>query len=288
MTGGVDGSINSRCINPNGAIKPLIVCIHGGGCNAAYFDLPGFSFCDRAVVRGYPVLLINRPGHGGSAPVTEGGFKGAAEAILAYIQNTLSVRRLAESGWFMVGHSIGGAIATIIAGGLQPRDLRGVALSGIGDSPTLSAHEWAQRLNGRQSDIGLANGLLFGPQNTFSWRAPKALRSAAEPWRPIEVEETLKHWPRYFSDIARRVTVPVHLRLADAERIWENGPLALKRLAASFVNAPGVDCSLLPEGGHLYEVHHRGHELMASQLDFFDHITASLDPDRIVGIPGRP
>lgn len=278
--------IESRIVDSGVTTKPIIVCIHGGGCNARYFDLPGFSFRERAVARGYPLLLVNRPGHGGSMPAVD-DFSSSAAAILAHVRDRLGTSPW-SSGYFMLGHSIGAAVATIIAGDLQPKGLRGLALSGIGDRPTSAALAWARKLDVAQPDASLAGDLLFGPQSSFSWRAPKALRQAAESWCPVEVEETLKQWPSRFLKSARRVAVPVHLRLAEAERIWETGPSAIRRLTAFFTNAPWIDAGLLPEGGHLYEVHRRGHELMASQLDFFDRVATFLASDNADGIPGRP
>ena len=38
--------------------------------------------------------------------------------------------------------------------------------------------------------------------------------------------------------------------------------------------SPRVDAALLPEGGHVYEIHKRGPELIASQLDFLESCVA--------------
>ena len=66
--------------------------------------------------------------------------------------------------------------------------------------------------------------------------------------------------------------MPVHLRLAEHEKIWETGPNVVFRMAARLEQAPLVDAALLPEGGHLYELHVRGLELIASQLDFVERL----------------
>jgi hypothetical protein len=82
------------------------------------------------------------------------------------------------------------------------------------------------------------------------------------------VIEVMGEWPRQFAAVAARVRVPVHLRLAEHERIWDNSPAALDELARGFSGAPEANIGLLPDGGHLYEVHKRGHELVADQLGF--------------------
>ncbi|WP_190171352.1 alpha/beta fold hydrolase [Streptomyces mirabilis] len=45
---------------------PLLVCLPGGGYNASYFDVPGYSLVDAARREGFPVVSLDRPGYGGS------------------------------------------------------------------------------------------------------------------------------------------------------------------------------------------------------------------------------
>jgi len=268
-------TITSVVADPGSGAKPPIVCIHGGGCNAGYFDVPGHSFRDLALARGFRLLLVNRPGHGGSSIGMGGDMASTSQAILGHIS-----RKLDLLGWgrdyFMLGHSIGGAVVTIAAAA-RPEGLLKVAVSGIGDRPTPAASLWVLRATQGQSDLAAASDLLFGPKSTYSWRAVTALRRAAEAWRPAEVAEAVEEWPRQIARYAGRVAVPVHLRLAEAEKIWESGPAAIARLAGYFSSAPEVDSAILPEGGHLYELHHRGLELMTAQLDFFDRGVTGLD-----------
>lgn len=278
--------ITSRVVDPGATTKPPIVCVHGGGCNADYFDLPGFSFSNLAAARGYPLLLVNRPGHG-DGTATAMDFGSTAKAILAHVHGALEARSWTPE-FFMLGHSIGAAIVMIAAGELRPKGLQGIALSGIGDTPTAPALMWARKLDVEQPDLGLASELLFGPAGSFSWRAPKALRHAAERWHSAEVDETIRCWPDRFSKSAAGISVPVHLRLAEGERIWETGPEAIGRLAATFANAPEIDADISPDGGHLYEVHLRGNELMASQLDFMDLLATRLDLRRSAEISEYP
>jgi pimeloyl-ACP methyl ester carboxylesterase len=278
-------ALKSRIVNPDSLADPLIVCIHGGGCTAEYFDVPGFSFCDRAVARGYSLLLVNRPGHGGSPRNDNYNLCSSAGHILGHVQNVLRKRR--SQNWVAVGHSIGAAVVTVIASKL-PRGLLGIALSGIGDRPTQAARTWARGFECGQPDAVLAQNLLFGPPGTFSWRGAKALRPVLADWRSDEVEETLYKWPSVFAERAPQVAVPVHLRLADMERIWDTGHEAVARLARAFASAPAVDAGLLRDGGHLYEIHNRGAELGESQLDFFDELSSRLDLEAPAGLATRP
>lgn len=242
---------------------PLLVCIHGGGCSARYFDLKGFSTVERALARHLPVLLVNRPGHAGSAPAaTHQPIEEAAALIPRLIEDVRGTRPVA-----IIGHSIGGAVALTIAAERPGWPLRAIAVSGIGDRIARGFREaWSELLSGTAAEPTTA--YFFGPEGTYRWNAPAALRRASEPWQMDEAEDVVRGWPDRFAAVASAVCVPVHLRLADHERIWETGDEAIARMAAALARAAAVDAAVLPEGGHLYELHKRGSELVESQLDF--------------------
>jgi hypothetical protein len=95
-----------------------------------------------------------------------------------------------------------------------------------------------------------------------------ALRAATAPNRVNEAYEVAYEWPKRWNLITAEISCPVHFRLAEFERIWPASPSDLKRMAAAFAQAAYVDAAILPDGGHLYEAHIRGHELVTAQLDF--------------------
>ena len=243
---------------------PLLVCVHGGGCSARYFDLKGFSVLERALARGLPVLLVNRPGHGGSPPARTAQPIEEAAALVPPLIDEVAGGRAAV----VIGHSIGGAVTLLLAaqqGAVGP--VRAVAVSGIGDriaQPFKAA--WADLLTGKGAEPTTA--FFFGPEGTYRWNAPAALRKASESWQLDEAQDVVLGWPKRFAGVAARVRLPVHLRLAEHERIWETGPQAVARMAAAMPTAPAVDAGVLPQGGHLYELHKRGGEHVEAQLDF--------------------
>jgi hypothetical protein len=89
-----------------------------------------------------------------------------------------------------------------------------------------------------------------------------------------EVVEIVEAWPRDWPQLAARVTLPVHLRLADHDGIWVTGEPVVRRMAAAMAASPLVDAALLPEGGHAYDFHRRGPESIEAQLDFLRSVTA--------------
>jgi pimeloyl-ACP methyl ester carboxylesterase len=250
---------------PSGrADAPLLLCVHGGGCNGGYFDLPGFSVAEPARARGFDVLLLDRPGHGGSpAPQTTYPIQEAADLLPALLQPILRDRRSPQLA--VLGHSIGGAVALTLAAAAQV-PVTAVAVSGIGRTPAAAALAWLRQFE--QDGAPPPVELFFGPETSYGWRAPLVLRRLVEPWRPDEVRETLEDWPRRFDAVAGAVRVPVSMDLAEHEAIWDPDEVRRGDLARRFHQAPTVQSAILPDGGHLYELHAKGPDLVARQLAF--------------------
>lgn len=254
--------------NPN---TPLLVCIHGGGCNSGYFNLKGNSLVSAALERGMSVLLVDRPGYGKSsadATIEEPIAQGVA-AVHSLILATQKQYFMADPRMIaMIGHSIGGAIALTFAADATILPLAALCVSGIGDRPTSEVlNFFLHKSQIVEATLEPPSHWFFGPEGSYNWRGPAALRAAAEPWRSDEVREIIEIWPQRWPQIVSDITCPVHLRLAEHEHIWEASPKALRRIRSAFTQTK-VDTGILPDGGHLYELHLRGKELIKLQLDF--------------------
>lgn len=272
-----DGRVGGTLCQPlaDNLATPLIVCIHGSGCTSNYFDLRGNSLVEEAARCSMPTLLIDRPGHGVSeAPPAGSTIDRGAEAVIALIQTVCAARPgLAVRPLVLIGHSFGGAVAMVVAARQTHAGTMPVAIcvSGIGDQPDVQY--------GVTPDIP-ASYWLFGPGRTYDWRGVTALRAAAAPWRDEEVTELRRQWPARWPDVAGAIKSSVHFRLAEFERIWDASPASVRRIATAFVQARHVDAAVAPDGGHLYEAHLRGAELVAAQLDFAQAAVAA--PHRIL------
>lgn len=256
--------------------RPLLVCIHGGGCNGDYFDVTGCSMLAAARERGFAVLRVNRPGHGGTpTPVGARPVATSPAPIRRFIDEVRAGPAPASNGVALIGHSIGGAVALRLAGEGADWPLRAVAVSGIGDrvAPDMAGVSVDRDAERVDAPRGLDALLFENGGRPLSWRALASLRRAAEPWLVSEVLEIVEDWPVQWPAVARAVAVPVQVRLAEHERLWATGQAAIDRIAALLSAAPVVDAALLPEGGHLYEVCRRGPELIDAQLDFIDRFT---------------
>lgn len=249
---------------------PLLVCIHGGGCNGGYFDIKGYSTAQIARERGFALLLVHRPGHGGNRPVEgEQPIADAMPVIRRFIDEVRERHFTSGSPLFLLGHSIGGAIALTLAAESGDWPLRAVAVSGIGDEPTPAIRSWWSASPPGLFPPGEPGASLFlGPDGSYHWQAPIALRRSSEPWQPAEVAEIVRRWPERWPGVAACIDVPVHLRLAEHDKIWTATDERVRRMADRLVRSPKVDAALLPDGGHLYEIHRRGPELVEAQLAF--------------------
>ncbi len=103
---------------------PTILLLHEGlGCVALWRDVPARL----ADMTGCGVLAYSRFGYGASAPVSLprplSYMHDEALQILPQLLDAAGLRRI-----ILLGHSDGGSIATIYAGGVQDFRLRGVAL----------------------------------------------------------------------------------------------------------------------------------------------------------------
>jgi pimeloyl-ACP methyl ester carboxylesterase len=276
-----DGSVGATLCEPAlvAPEAPLILCIHGAGCTGAYFDLAGNSLAEAAAARGMPTLLVDRPGHGASPlPVPGAPIHRNADAVVMLADAVRGARRdLAKRPVALIGHSFGGAVALLASDQLTRAKDRPVAicLSGIGDrhDPRYSAWLATER---DPAALPPAPHWLFGPGRSYDWRGITALRSAAATWQHEELDELHQSWPARWRDAAGAVASPVHVRLAEYERIWEATPESIGRIARAFGRAPHVDAALALGGGHLYEAHLRGPELVASQLDFIVDAVATV------------
>lgn len=264
--------------------KPLLICIHGGGCNGKYFDLKGSSTAQAAQQRGFSVLLVNRPGyHGNAIPVSKSPISATASVIRSFIDEVRHRHSADQRCIVMIGHSIGGAIAVHLASGRGEWPLAGLAISGIGDEspPLIKSLKIPSGAPTFQPPAEFTEALFFDPDRTLCWKAVSSLREATEPWLASEVIDVVEQWPDQWPALAAKVDIPVHLRLAEHERIWETGQAIVDRMSAKFVNSPEVDAALLVGGGHLYEVSKGGPKAIRAQLDFLEACAERLRLSRL-------
>ena len=271
-----DGSVTGFLARGE-AGRPLLVCIPGGSYNARYFDVPGHSFVQAAIERGFSVAALNRPGYEDSTPLSRPTFAGNADALVAAIDDLWSKAKDGCTGVVLVGHSMGGAIAMHIASQPRPWPLLGIAISAIHyDAPEAVTQAW----NSMPADISIEFSpeqrvqFMYGPTETYDGSVVAAASAASSPIPVAELLEVVDGWIRDFPAIAAAVDVPVHYGLSEHEQLWISSPAGVDAFAAAFTGAPSVSARQVLGVGHNIDHHHAGSQYRHDVLDWAGNLPA--------------
>jgi pimeloyl-ACP methyl ester carboxylesterase len=252
---------------------PFIIAIHGGTYTSRYFDIPGFSLLDRATALGIPIAALDRPGYGGSTPFPSGEatIERNAELLDRAIDEIWKNSNISTRGIFLIGHSIGGAVAVTIAS-RQPRwPLLGIAVSGVGlHTPPESGEAWSALPETPMINLptDLKDSVMFGPQWTYPVEMPEASRPSDSEVPRAELINIVTAWPASVRGVAARVKVPVHYRQGEFDKLWIVDEQEVTSFGAAFSDAPIVDARLLKSAGHCIDFHRLGAALQLDQLAF--------------------
>lgn len=271
--------------DPRGA-RPLIVALHGGTYTSQYFDVAGSaegSFLDTAAAHGYRVVAFDRPGYGGSTPLApdQNTFTRHAELLTGAIARVATQEGAYQV--FLVGHSIGGMIALMIAAGRPDFGLIGVSATGMG--AVIPPGGAAEALGSLPPDLTVdlpydeRDKVMFGPAGT--WEEQARLQAHGS-YAPTPVRELIQApvWSReHLPGLAPRVTVPLHNELAEHDALWDSSEANVAAFAEMFTAAPFVRAAVARGTGHCIDHHRLGHELHLRQLAFAQECVAWAGKD---------
>ena len=273
----VDGqTISALTAGPQSCLGlPLIAALHGGTYNARYFDVAGSrhgSFMDLAAGLGYSVMSFDRPGYGGSPALEpdDNTFDRHARLLAAAIAQ--AAVSCAAAGVVLVGHSIGGMIAAMIAAAETDFRLLGASVTGMG--AVIRGGGAAQALASLPPDDTVdlpydqRDQVMFGPEFT---RTAEGIERAHASYAPVPVRELIQapKWPdEHLPDVALRIRVPVHNALGEFDALWDSTPATVEQFAKLLTAAPFVDASIARSTGHSIDHHILGYALHLRQLAF--------------------
>ena len=274
----VDGvTITALSVGESTAGRPLIAALHGGTYTARYFDVAGSgqgSFMDVAAAGGYRVVSFDRPGYGGSSALApaENTFTRHAALLTSAIAHVAG-----DSPVMLVGHSIGGMIALMIAGAQPAFRLIGASATGMGAAIRRGGAAEALASLPPDETIDLPydqrDMVMFGPAGSFT---TDGVEQAHGSYAPTPVRELIAA-PKWAEDIlpglAPRVHVPVHNALAEFDALWDSTPENVAQFAKLLTSAPFVDASIARGTGHSIDHHILGHALHLRQLAFAEECT---------------
>lgn len=274
------GELSGRRSRPEGALPPrtpLLLAIHGGTYTSAYFDVPGASLFAQAAANNIPMIAPNRPGYGASALLSASkmNIEGQARHLVRALQDAWQRYGTGTQGIFLIGHSIGGAIAATMAATLAEErtevPLLGIAISGVGlNTPPEFQSQWEQLPDTPTVEMpqGVKDMVMFGPEGSFD---PAMVResdvaNAAAP-KP-ELIDIVGGWHLRARDILGRIRVPVHYRQAEFDRLWIVNQGEVDGFAAALSASPRVDAQMVSGTGHCMDFHHVGRALQTQQIGF--------------------
>ena len=257
----------------NGGGKPLVVAIHGGTYTSRYFDVPGRSLLDTAAANGFDIVAIDRPGYAGSA-FLEGDrmdIAGQAAFLVDALAKVWQAFGQGHDGLFLIGHSIGAAIAATIASAQGALPVIGLAISGVGLRTNPGDHErWAAL-----PDLPLVampaevkDAVMFGPAGSYDADMPQAGHVADAPTPKAELLSITGSWGSDALAVLGQIAVPVHYRQAEFDRLWIIDHAEIDGFARALSSSPFVDARMVRGSGHCIDHHRAGAGLHLQQLGF--------------------
>ncbi|WP_380170839.1 alpha/beta fold hydrolase [Kineococcus sp. DHX-1] len=225
-----------------------IVCLHALGMSSRSFGPLAGELAPE-----FDVLALDLPGFGG-APLDPGT---SVEAMASWVRG--QVREVvAEQGrerWLLLGHSMGGKVATVVAAGLAPRERPAgvVLLAASPPSPEPMAEDRRSTMLGWAADGPLGGAAVgeFLDANTGGPLDPALDALAREDLRrtdPAAWRAWLEHGSREdWSERVGRLDVPALVLAGGAD--GDLGPRAQRELNGAVY--PRAEFTTLQGAGHL-------------------------------------
>lgn len=276
--------LSGRLASPNRRPpRGLVIALPGGGYTADYWDSPveGQSLLALAADLGFLALALDRPGYGASRGHPPDRLRVLDQVGYLYeaIEGWLA-RQAFEGPVFLIGHSLGGIVALMMAADPRARRLAGVDVLGVPfryrqDGPG----EATQNLPRAEAHVptpseDLQRLLLFGPDGTYPAAAFAHHKTCLQPMPWAEYEDGLAA-PAWWPSVMPTITVPVQFTVAEHETMQQTGWPILNEVQALLSASPGARVDLLPGAGHNASLHHPARAYHLRAMAFFEQCLAS-------------
>jgi pimeloyl-ACP methyl ester carboxylesterase len=244
----------------NGDPRALIVALHGGTYTSKYFDTPSSALLEFCASSGYSILALDRPGYGTatSVPFDQLSFDGQVPILRQAFAEIWQRYGQQSAGMFLIGHSIGGMIALLLAAEKPHEHLLGVNMTGSGGLyneqtkvafASLVSDEPTVMMN-----IAIKLRAMYGPEWSYPAEQAQYDPQRDVPTAAIELAEA-QLWGARMPGVAAQVRVPVQFIVPEYDHIWRSDNEALSPVAAMFSAAPFVDVGVQRMAGHSVELH---------------------------------
>ncbi|MDF0531209.1 alpha/beta hydrolase [Tsukamurella sp. 8F] len=262
----------ARIARPAGASRALILVLHGGTYDSEYYQAGDDSLLALGPGLGYTVVAVDRPGYGGSTavPADRLGFDAQTKILTAAMESLA-----ASSGLplVLVGHSIGGMLALLVAA--SSATPRGVEISGLGELWQPGVREMWGGLRSDAPAIELPPeahaGVMLGADDTVDGAAAARDGELMRPMPMPELDDVID-WADRLPTVGAAVTAPVRLTFAEQDKIWRSDDEAMAAAACHFTGP--FAATRMAGVGHSIELHRRAREYALSQLSFVEQSIA--------------
>ena len=259
----------------NGAPRALLVALHGGTYTSKYFDTPSTSLLQFVASLGYSILALDRPGYGTatSVPFDQLSFDGQVPILRQALVEIWQSYGQQSAGMFLIGHSIGGMIALLLAAEKPNEHLLGVNMTGAGglynDQTKVAFASLVSNEPTVMMDIKVKLMAMYGPQ--WSYPAEQAQYDPQRDVRTAAIElGEAQLWSARMPGVAAQVRVPVQFIVPEYDHVWRPDAEALGPVPAMFSAAPFVDVGVQRLAGHSVELHTMARAFYMKILSFVE------------------
>ena len=266
--------------------RGLILGLHGGGYSAGYWNCPvrGTSFFTLAAQLGFHVLAPDRPGYGSSRDFdpTQLGLGPQVEFLFDAIDAWSSASRLSLPV-FVIGHSLGGIIALLMAAHARAQQLSGVDVLGVPIRfPTNSAGDAVKSLQHSGTHVPALDEqsrkwLMFGPAETYEPLSDRHDATIIRAMPAAEYREAML-MPASWADVLPRIRIPVQFTAAELEVMQASGTEMLDEVRLLLRSSPHKSMHLQRYSGHNASAHKIAPAYHLRAIAFFEECLALPAP----------
>lgn len=254
----------------------MICCLHGGSYSASYFDASmDYSIKPYADAHGISVLSINRPGYGGSSPLSPSAADSDTLQDQGKHLHSVVLPALWEmfgqpngaTGFVLYGHSVGSAVAIVAAAqhaasSSPAYPLLGIITSGLGLRDPAVTEVAKQFFSVLPPDLvtntmppPMKDELMLKPSLRLCYPSALELTEKLNHEAPIaEQKAMLFGWDDYWINYAKEVRVPNLNGIGDHDSSFLCTEDATRAFAKAFEKSEDLVQRLLPNTPHAIEL----------------------------------
>lgn len=262
--------------------RGLVLALHGGGYSAGYWNCPtgGASLLELGAALGYHVLAVDRPGYGAAQAFDPQRLGLASQVDLLFdVVAAWSAARRFDGPVFVIGHSIGGILALLMAAHPRGRVLAAIDVLGVPlRLPDSAAGREVQSWPLDQPHLPLLaeklrKSLVMGPPGTYTADADDYDRTLVRPMPRQEYVEAIAmpaSWPR----VLPTIRLPVQFNAPEFDVIQGADMKVLEEVRGMLSGSPYAAIHLQVASGHNASVHRIARAYHLRALAFFDECRA--------------